>query len=188
MKTFPSIPKTEAFALNLMLGGSMFLLRQELACLRDLPNIRGDYYRQRGRGGGRILIYRVSRNHIMVDNISYICWLLHQNTWCWILIADSWKVFKICKLLANISPQKIFLVHSKDECGGSECPLQSSGVDTWHSGVDTRWVKSLSQCEGQCCLCKVSRRSFRRLLWASFSFTFCWDCIETGVKNCKDTI
>ena len=48
----------------------MFLLRQELACLRDLPNIRGDYYRQRGRGGGRILIYQVSRNHIMVDNIS----------------------------------------------------------------------------------------------------------------------
>ena len=31
----------------------MFLLRGELACLRDLPNIRGDYYRQTPEGGRR---------------------------------------------------------------------------------------------------------------------------------------
>ena len=32
---------------------AMFLLRGELACLRDLPNICGDYYRQTPEGGRR---------------------------------------------------------------------------------------------------------------------------------------
>ena len=44
----------------------MFLLRRELACLRDLANICGDYYRQTPEGGRGILIYRVYGNHIIV--------------------------------------------------------------------------------------------------------------------------
>ena len=43
----------------------MFLLRRELACLRDLPNIRGDDYRQTTEGGGGILIYRVFGIHLI---------------------------------------------------------------------------------------------------------------------------
>ena len=50
---------------------TMFLLRGELACLRDLPNICGDYYRQTPEGEGGMLIYRVYGNHIMVAACSH---------------------------------------------------------------------------------------------------------------------
>ena len=152
----------------------MFLLRGELACLRDLPNIRGDYYRQTPEGGGGILIYRVYGNHIMVD------W---QNIFDWYAVCRNnlgVGMLNLFKSLCNISPHKIFLV-CKNECGGSVCPLQSLGVDTWANKKHERGLKAVNNLMELCYLFFIQISLFWRLDWVKLLpflwniFIACWD-------------